>query len=73
MFTGRRFNSDTGDYYYRARYYNSSFGRFGAVDRYVPDEMTFGYVGGNPVMGRDVVMIKRSLKKVSTFICVLSL
>jgi RHS repeat-associated protein len=50
LFTGRRLDADTGDYYYRARYYNSEFGQFGAVDRYAPDEMTYGYAGGNPVM-----------------------
>ena len=50
QFTGRRFESDTGDYYYRARYYLPQQGMFGAVDRYVPDEMTFAYAGGNPVM-----------------------
>jgi hypothetical protein len=28
-------------------------GMFGAMDRYAPGEMTYGYVNGNPVMGRD--------------------
>ncbi|MBU1043863.1 MAG: hypothetical protein KJ915_05635, partial [Candidatus Omnitrophica bacterium] len=28
MFTGRRFDQETGLYYYRARYYNSELGRF---------------------------------------------
>jgi RHS repeat-associated protein len=50
LFTGRSLDSDTGDYYYRARYYNSEFGQFGATDRYAPDEATYGYAGGNPVM-----------------------
>jgi RHS repeat-associated protein len=53
LFTGRRLDSDTGDYYYRARYYNPEFGQFGATDRYAPDEMTYGYAGGNPVMYSD--------------------
>ena len=50
LYTGRRLEADTGDYYYRARYYLPQQGIFGAVDRYVPDEMTFAYAGGNPVM-----------------------
>lgn len=28
MFTGRRFDDETGIYYYRARYYNPYIGRF---------------------------------------------
>lgn len=28
MFTGRRFDSETDNYYYRARYYSSDVGRF---------------------------------------------
>jgi RHS repeat-associated protein len=53
LFTGRRWSETTKDYYYRARNYMPDLGMFGAVDRYAPGEMTYGYVNGNPVMGRD--------------------
>ena len=50
LYTGRRLEADTGDYYYRTRYYLPQQGMFGAVDQYVPDEMTYGYAAANPVM-----------------------
>ena len=39
LFTGRRYNLDTGLYYYRTRYYNSEVGRFLQV-------APIGYVSG---------------------------
>ncbi len=39
MFTGRRYDSETGLYYYRARYYKPSIGRFLQTD-------PIGYYGG---------------------------
>jgi len=39
LFTGRRFDTDTGLYYYRARYYNPYIGRFLQTD-------PVGYAGG---------------------------
>jgi RHS repeat-associated protein len=39
MFTGREFDTETGLYYYRARYYNASIGRFLQTD-------PIGYDGG---------------------------
>jgi len=39
MFTGREFDKETGLYYYRARYYNASIGRFLQTD-------PIGYQGG---------------------------
>lgn len=51
MFTGRNFDSETGLYYYRARYYNPYIGRF-----LQPDPIGYGsglnlytYVRNNPV------------------------
>ena len=32
MFTGRRFDDETGLYYYRARYYSPGIGRFMSAD-----------------------------------------
>jgi len=39
LFTGRRYDTETGLYYYRARYYNASIGRFLQTD-------PIGYAGG---------------------------
>jgi RHS repeat-associated protein len=39
MFTGRRFDDETGLYYYRARYYSAELGRFMQTD-------PIGYIGG---------------------------
>ena len=47
-FTGRRWDSDIGEYYYRARYYQPGLGRFSAVDPLVPDEMGYGYGKAQP-------------------------
>ena len=46
MFTGRRFDIETGLYYYRARYYNPHIGRFMQTD---PVGYGYGYCGNNPL------------------------
>ena len=46
MFTGRRFDIETGLYYYRARYYNQHIGRFMQTD---PVGYGYGYCGNNPL------------------------
>jgi len=46
MFTGRRFDLETGLYYYRARYYNPYIGRFLQTD---PIGYGYGYCGNNPI------------------------
>ena len=45
MFTGRRFDSETGLYYYRARYYEPYIGRFMSADPLgtVPDDKNIGF------------------------------
>jgi RHS repeat-associated protein len=53
LYTGRRWNDETKEYYYRARYYQPGIGRFSAVDRLAPGEASYGYVNGNPVMFGD--------------------
>jgi RHS repeat-associated protein len=60
LFTGREFNAETGDYYYRAREYDSAIGRFEGED---PLDMAAGmnqfeYVGDAPVMGNDPFGLK---------------
>ena len=54
FFTGQRFDSSTGLYYYNARYYDPHLGRFIQPDSLVPDPLNpqawnrFSYVYNNP-------------------------
>ncbi len=50
-FTGRRFDSESGLYYYRARMYDPGIGRFMQNDPlgYIDGLNMFAYVGNNPV------------------------
>ncbi|MBL7146992.1 MAG: RHS repeat-associated core domain-containing protein [Phycisphaerae bacterium] len=51
MFTGRRFDYETGLYYYRARYYNPYIGRFLQTDPigYGNGINWYAYCGNNPI------------------------
>ena len=51
MFTGRRFDIETGLYYYRARYYNPHIGRFMQTDPVGYDDGInwYAYCGNNPL------------------------
>jgi len=52
QYTAREYDSLTGDYFYRARYYNPSTGRFLSVDPIGfggQDSNLYRYVGNNPV------------------------
>jgi RHS repeat-associated protein len=51
LFTGRRFDADTGLYYYRARYYNPYIGRFLQTDptAYGDGLNLYIYCGNNPL------------------------
>jgi RHS repeat-associated protein len=54
-FTGREYDSETGLYYYRARYYEPKFGRFISEDpiRFDGGMNFYAYAGNNPVTFRD--------------------
>ena len=59
-YTGRRFDEETGLYYYRARYYHSEMGRFLQVDPigYVSHMNLYGYVRNNPTNLTDPLGLK---------------
>ena len=52
QYTGREFDSETGLYYYRARYYDPTSGRFVSEDpkRFLSDVNFYRYVLNNPVL-----------------------
>jgi RHS repeat-associated protein len=54
-FTGRRFDPETGLYYYRARYYDPAKGRFLQTDAvgYKADFNLYSYVGNDPATRED--------------------
>lgn len=55
MFTGRQYDSETGNYYYRARYYKPSIGRFLQVDitGYKDGLNLYTYVKNNVIINID--------------------
>ena len=56
MFTGREWDSETGNYYYRARYYAPQLGRFLQTDpvvEYGSVSNLYVYVRNNPIIHTD--------------------
>jgi len=63
QFTGRQYDSETGLYYYRARYYNVEIGRFIQPDPigYNDGMNMYVYVGNNPVVYTDPMGLSFSI------------
>jgi RHS repeat-associated protein len=59
MFTGRRYDSETDLYYYRARYYKPEIGRFLQTDPigYLAGLNMYTYCGNNPLNWMEVELI----------------
>ncbi len=76
-YTAREFDSESGLYYYRARYYDTSVGRFISKDQIglVPFGLEIGinhsyvYVGNNPVNFTDPLGLVKTQEKGSPIIC----
>jgi RHS repeat-associated protein len=65
-YTGREFDSDTGLYYYRARWYDPQVGRFISEDPIGfdgDDENFYAYVGGDPLNNDDPSGLKPKRKR----------
>ena len=60
LFTGRRYGSGTGLYYYRARYYNPHIGRFMQPDPIAYKAgLNYTYVDNDPINSKDPFGLKR--------------
>ncbi|MDJ0731221.1 MAG: RHS repeat-associated core domain-containing protein [Crocosphaera sp.] len=64
LFTGRRFDQETGLYYYRARYYDADQGRFISRDPlgYLDGMNLYEYVGSNPINSVDPLGLAEGCK-----------
>lgn len=64
LFTGRRYDTETGLYYYRARYYNPSIGRFLQTDPigYSAGMNIYAYCGNSPVLYVDPTGLRKEFK-----------
>ena len=67
MFTGRDYDTETGLYYYRARYYNPTIGRFLQPDPigYAAGLNLYTYCGNNPVNWIDPYGLKVNWREVA--------
>ena len=68
-YTGRRYDPETGLYYYRARYYDPVHGRFMQTDPvgYAPDMNWYAYVGDDPTDKTDPTGLSRNCSQCNGF------
>lgn len=68
LFTGREYDSDTGLYYYRARYYDPEMGRFINRDSAEDDNLAnlYTYCINNPINFTDPFGLRQSLSNEAT-------
>ena len=68
MFTGRRYDSEAGLYYYRARYYSPYIGRFIQTDPigYEAGLNLYTYCGNNPLNWLDPLGLDKEKNKYLT-------
>ncbi len=69
LFTGRRYDTELGLYYFRARYYSSQLGRFISPDPldYIDGMNVYAYVNGNVVNITDPMGLSGFLDFISLF------
>jgi RHS repeat-associated protein len=66
LYTGRDFDPATGLYFFRARYYAPTIGRFlseDPIEFFAGDPNLYRYVGNEPVMGTDPTGLRRDLPR----------
>jgi RHS repeat-associated protein len=71
MFTGRNYDSETGLYYYRARYYKPSIGRFLQSDPigYFDGTNLYTYVHNNPINSVDPLGMREPISSIACIAC----
>ena len=75
LFTGRRYDPESGNYYYRARIYSPALGRFLQSDPlgYVDGLNLYAYVGNNPLVYAESSVMRIRGRMLYTLLSLLNL
>ena len=75
LFTGRRYDPESGNYYYRARIYSPTLGRFLQSDPlgYVDGLNLYAYVGNNPLVYAESSVMRIRGRMLYTLLSLLNL